>query len=396
MTDPDWVPLMKKARAIITDAGGRTSHAAIVSRELSIPAIIGTQEATRVVPDGKTITVDCSQGITGFVYEGLVAFDKHEIQLKNIRKPQTSIMINIADPDSVFRWAYLPVDGVGLARTEFIIAHEIQFHPMAAIETQKLDHATQKKIETVIQGYKDPATFFVDTLARGIASIAAAFYPKPVLARFSDFKTNEYRNLIGGTFFEQIEANPMLGLRGASRYYSKEYKDAFLLECQAMKKAREVLGFTNIDLMIPFIRTVEEAGKVISILNEQGLSRKKDGLKIYMMCEIPSNIFLMGKFAPFFDGISIGSNDLTQFTLAVDRDAQNLASLFDERDEAVKYAMSLAIEQAHKYNMHAGICGQAPSDYPEIAEFLIAQQIGSISLIPDCVMPFLARTTRNT
>jgi pyruvate,water dikinase len=390
MTDPDWVPIMKKAAAIITDRGGRTSHAAIVSRELGIPAIVGSERATALIADGTSITVDCSRGATGYVYEGAFAIETIKTDLKKIPQVSVELMVNIADPDQAFRVSFLPVDGVGLARTEFIISNLIKMHPMAAADPEKItDPDLLRDLHKIGLGYADLKTFFVDTLAQGIGSIAAAFYPRPVIVRFSDFKSNEYRNLLAGKYFEPEEENPMLGLRGASRYYSKLYEPAFLLECAALKKAREEMGFTNIKIMIPFIRTVQEAQKVIGIMNKQGLIAGQQGLGLYMMCEIPSNVVLIDEFCKYFDGISIGSNDLTQLALGVDRDSELLAPLFDERDLAVKKMMKEAIEGANRNKIHSGICGQAPSDYPEIGEFLIKAGIGSISLNPDVVLTFL-------
>ncbi|MBI2774763.1 phosphoenolpyruvate synthase [Candidatus Dependentiae bacterium] len=392
MTDPDWVPLMKKAAALVTERGGRTSHAAIVSRELGIPAIVGVGTALSKIKAGQEITIDCSRGDTGYIYGKAVPFKKEEISLAKLPELPVDLYMNIAEPERAFSLSWMPIDGIGLARTEFIITNKIKMHPMAAVEPERItDAKIRADIASLSNGYSDTKSFFVDSLAQGVATIAAAFYPKPVIVRFSDFKSNEYRNLVGGSYFEPQEENPMLGLRGASRYYNPLYQKAFELECQAMKIAREKMGFTNIVLMIPFVRTVAEAQRVIEVLKAQGLERGKKGLQLFMMCEIPSNVILIKSFCEYFDGISIGSNDLTQTTLAVDRDSQLLTSLFDERDEAVMLMMKMAIEGARKSGKHTGICGQAPSDYPEVADFLIKQGIDSISLNPDSIIPFLMR-----
>ncbi len=391
MTDPDWLPLLKKASAIITDSGGRTCHAAIVSRELGIPALIGTKNATKILQNNAEITVDCSQGSTGYVYEGAVAFDVEKIDITALAKPPVDVMVNLGDPAQAFSVSQLPyLSGVGLARLEFIIASSIQVHPMACIHDEMIvDKKVQKKIRNCMQAFSSGKDFFVDTLSYGIAMIAAAFYPKPVLVRFSDFKTNEYRNLLGGSYFEPEENNPMLGLRGASRYYSSLYQEAFALECAALKKVRDEIGLTNVIAMIPFVRTMVEAENVISSMKKNGLKQSLDGLRVYMMLEIPSNVMLIDQFCALFDGFSIGSNDLTQFTLAVDRDSSVLADLFDERDQAVKKMISLAIAGALKHKKPIGVCGQAPSDYPEMAEFFIDEGVTSLSLNPDAVLPFL-------
>ena len=392
MTDPDWVPLMKKAAALVTERGGRTSHAAIVSRELGIPAIVGAADAMSLLQNGDEVTVDCTQGSQGYVYRGIIPFKKQEIDIMSLTELPVDLLINIAEPDRAFHLSFLPIDGVGLARIEFIISNRIKMHPMAALAPDKIkDKKIQKEIANIVDGYENARSFFIDSLAQGVGAIAAALYPKPVVVRFSDFKSNEYRNLIGGQLFEPQEENPMLGLRGASRYYSPFYQPAFALECQAMKKAREEMGFTNIILMIPFVRTIVEAQKVINLLVQNGLERNKNDLQLYMMCEIPSNVILMKEFSQFFDGFSIGSNDLTQTTLAVDRDSALLAPLFDERDPAVMKMLKMAVESARENGKHSGICGQAPSDYPEIGDFLIKIGIDSISLNPDQVLPFLLR-----
>lgn len=389
MTDPDWVPIMKKAAGIVTDSGGRTCHAAIVSRELGIPAIIGTDNATQLLQDGALVTLDCSRGKIGYIYDGALEFRTHVIPLDDIPPSSVAIMLNVAVPERAYNLASLPVAGVGLARTEFIIADRIGCHPMAAVYPEKLDKKVHKELEYKAHPYGSIQDYFVALLSQEVGTIAAAFYPRPVIVRFSDFKTNEYRNLLGGEQFEPVEENPMIGFRGASRYYHEQYAPAFALECAAFKLVRETMGFKNVKLMIPFVRTVMEAQRVQEALAQNGLVRGKDGLELVMMCEIPSNVICIDAFCDYFDGFSIGSNDLTQTTLAVDRDSQLLAPLFDERDAAVKRIMCLAIEGAHRNNRFIGICGQAPSDYPEIAEFLICKDIDSLSLNDDRVLPFL-------
>ena len=392
MTDPDWVPAMKKAAGIVTERGGRTCHAAIVSRELNIPAIVGAQEVTKTIKTGQEVTIDCSRGKTGYVYDGVISFDEVDIPVGKLSTADVpcEVMVNIADPDSAFAVSFLPNDGVGLARIEFIINNFIQIHPMALIHPEKIqDPNILKNIEQITIAYADKQAFFVDNLAYGIATIAAAFYPKPVIVRLSDFKSNEYRNLIGGIYFEPEEQNPMLGWRGASRYYHENYKKAFALECKAIKKVREEIGLTNVKVMVPFVRTVKEAENVLKELEKNSLTRGENNLEIVMMCEIPSNVILMDQFCKLFDGFSIGSNDLTQLTLGVDRDSDLLAPLFDERDESVKKMMAMAIEGALKAQKYIGICGQAPSDLPEIAKFLIECSITSLSLNPDTVAQFL-------
>jgi len=392
MTDPDWVPLMKKAAAIVTNHGGRTCHAAIVSRELGVPAIVGTQQATEVLKNGQTITLDCSRGERGYIYDGELPFKVQEIALDEVPRLDTKVMVNIADPDRALSVSQLPVDGVGLARIEFIINNAIKIHPMALVHPERVtDQAVRDEIERYTKGYADKQAYFVDSLARGVAMIAAAFYPREVIVRMSDFKSNEYRNLIGGIFFEPVEENPMLGFRGASRYYNPRYQEAFALECAAMKKVRNDMGLDNVLLMIPFVRTPQEGEKVLATMAEQGLKKGEQGLKIIMMCELPSNIILIDAFSALFDGFSIGSNDLTQTVLGVDRDSDIMAELFDERDGAVQALIAQAIAGAHRNNRPIGICGQAPSDYPEFAQFLLDNQIDSISLSPDTVVPFLLR-----
>ncbi len=392
MTDPDWVPIMKKAAGIVTDHGGRTSHAAIVSRELGIPAIVGTGNATKVLKHGEEITLSCAEGEKGFVYEGLVKYEEVDLDLKNLPKTKTQIMMNIGDPAAGFRWWRLPAQGIGLARMEFIINNMIKIHPMALVKFNKLKDASAKKlISKMTEGYKDKSEYFVDVLARGIGMIAASQHPYPVIVRMSDFKTNEYANLIGGAQFESHEDNPMIGFRGASRYYDDKYREGFALECRAIKRVREYMGLGNVIVMIPFCRTVEEADKCLAEMGKNGLVRHENGLEVYVMAEIPSNIILADLFSQRFDGFSIGSNDLTQLTLGIDRDSEQLAKLFDERNEAVKRSIRSLIEVAHKNNVKVGICGQAPSDYPDFAEFLVETGIDSISLNPDSVIAIIKK-----
>ncbi len=392
MTDPDWVPVMKRAAGIITESGGRTCHAAIVSRELGIPALVGAAGALHALKDGQQITLDCSGGSQGYVYAGVLPVKVTHTELKTIKKAPVSLYVNIAAPDQAYKTAQLPVDGVGLARLEFIINNQVQAHPMAFIEPEKIkDKKTRDILKKLTAGYKKPQEFFIEKIAQGIGTIAAAFYPRSVLVRFSDFKSNEYRGLLGGTYFEPVEENPMMGLRGASRYYDPLYAPAFELECEAVRYARETMGLTNINVMVPFVRTAKEAAKVIEIVASHGLVSKKGGLQIFMMCEIPSNVILLEDFAKHFDGFSIGSNDLTQTTLSVDRDSGLLAPLFNEQDPAVMWMLKEAITRAKRAKKPIGICGQAPSDHPEIAQFLIQEGITSLSLNPDSVIPFLMR-----
>lgn len=392
MTDPDWVPAMKKAAGIVTDRGGRTCHAAIVSRELKIPAIVGTENATEKIKSGQLVTLDCSQGKQGFVYEGAIPFKTESIVLDSIPDLPAKVMVNLADPDGAFAAAMLPVAGVGLARMEFIINNAIKVHPMALVHPEKVtDKKTQQEIATLTAGYVDQKDFFVDKLAQGIAMIAAAFYPRPVIVRLSDFKSNEYRNLIGGVYFEPVEENPMIGFRGASRYYNDRYREAFALECHALKKVRDEMGLTNVIIMVPFVRTPEEGRKVLAEMKKHDLERGKNNLEVLVMCEIPSNVILVDEFSTVFDGFSIGSNDLTQLTLGVDRDSGLLTKEFDERDQAVQKMLKMAIEGANRNKKYIGICGQAPSDYPEIADYVIACGINSISLNTDSVIPFMLR-----
>jgi pyruvate,water dikinase len=385
-TDPDWVPVMKKAAGIITDLGGTTSHAAIVSRELQVPAIVGTGNGTLVLKDAGVITLDCASGSTGSVYSGALKYDTKTIHLNEIPTTNTNVMINIAVPDGALRWWQLPTSGIGLSRIEFIIANIIKAHPMALIHSELVaDPDTLQEINFLIDGHKNGAEYFIDTLATSVAKIAASCHPKPVIVRFSDFKTNEYRSLVGGEYFEGQEDNPMLGLRGASRYYHPSYTEAFMLECESIKKARETLGFENIVVMIPFCRTLEEADQVLTIMAKCGLQRGQHNLQVYMMCEIPSNVILAEQFAEKFDGFSIGSNDLTQLVLGIDRDSSELQSIFDPTNDAVKRMIADVIRIGHKHNIKIGICGQAPSDHPEFTDFLVQCGIDSISLNPDSV-----------
>ena len=387
MTDPDWVPIMKRAAGIVTDHGGRTCHAAIVSRELGIPAVVGTNKATEVLEDGQEITLSCAEGDRGYIYKGILEYEETDVDLENIPETKTRIMMNIASPAASFRWWRLPCDGIGLARMEFIINNIIKIHPMALVHFEKIkDKQTRKVIGELTRGYEEKTDYFVTQLAQGIAKIAASQYPDPVIVRMSDFKTNEYANLIGGEQFEPKEENPMLGFRGASRYYNSRYREGFGLECRAIKMVREKIGMDNVIIMVPFCRTIEEADRVLEVLSENDLKRGENGLQVYVMAEIPSNILLAEQFSARFDGFSIGSNDLTQLVLGVDRDSSDLAELFDERNEAVKIMIRSLIKTAHKMERKVGICGQAPSDYPDFAAFLVRENIDSISLNPDSVI----------
>ncbi len=390
MTDPDWVPIMKIAKAIITNAGGRTCHAAIVSRELGVPCIVGAGTATKKIKLNEKITVSCAEGETGYVYQGCLPFEVKKTRINDLKRPKTKIMMNVGEPEQAFGFSFIPNDGVGLAREEFIINNYIKIHPLALIYYSQLkDKKVKKQIDEIVAGYPNKVQFYIDKLAEGIGRIAAAFYPKDVIVRFSDFKTNEYANLIGGKDFEPNEPNPMIGWRGASRYYGPGFAEAFALECQAIKKVREEMGLDNVIVMVPFCRTVEEGKKVLRIIDRHGLRKPKKNikpLKVYVMCEIPSNVILGDEFAKIFDGFSIGSNDLTQLTLGLDRDSSLVAHIFDERNEGVKRMIRQIIKTAHKYGRKIGICGQAPSDFPEFARFLVEEGIDSISLNPDTVI----------
>ena len=387
ITDPDWEPIMKKASAVITNRGGRTCHAAIVAREIGVPAIVGTVNATEVLSDGDEVTVSCAEGESGQIYEGLLAYEINRIDLGNLAPTRTKLYMNVGNPDSAFKVAKLPNDGVGLARMEFIITHYVNAHPMALVE---LYHGKEieeyKAVRKAMKGYDDPKKFFIDKIAEGVGMIAAAFYPKPVIVRTSDFKTNEYKYMVGGNAYESDEENPMIGFRGASRYYSPQYKEAFEWECEALKRVRDEMGLDNVKVMLPFVRTPDEGRAAIAVMNEAGLVQGQNALEIYAMCEIPSNVILADQFLEIFDGYSIGSNDLTQLTLGVDRDSTLVSAVFDERNEAVTRMLSMAIRACKERGKYIGICGQAPSDYPEITRFLVEEGIDSISLNPDSLL----------
>jgi len=387
MTDPDWEPIMKISAGIVTNKGGRTCHAAIISRELGIPCIVGTNVGTEKIKSGKKLTVSCAEGEVGFIYEDFIPFKINKQDLKNFKKPHTKVMMNLGNPEQAFEQSFTPNDGVGLAREEFIINEYIKIHPKALINYKKIkDHKIKKQIDDLTFGYSDKKQFFIDKLAYGVARIAAAFYPKDVIVRMSDFKSNEYANLIGGHLFEPLESNPMIGWRGASRYYSKNYSDAFGLECMAMKKVRSEMGLTNLKLMIPFCRTITEGKNVLKEMGKHGLKRGKDKLQVYVMCEIPSNVILADEFSKIFDGFSIGTNDLTQLTLGLDRDSELVSHVYDERNDAVKTLVASVINKAKANKRKIGICGDAPSTYPEFAEFLVKCGINSISLSPDAII----------
>jgi pyruvate,water dikinase len=387
MTDPDWEPVMKRAAAVVTDRGGRTCHAAIVSRELGIPAVVGTGSGTSSIKTGEDVTVSCAEGEEGFVYRGQLPIRIERTDLADVPRPRTHMMMNVANPAEAFSLSLLPNDGVGLARLEFIIGTHVRTHPMALLRPEEIaDPKERLEIERLTRGYADKGQYFVDRLAEGVAMIAAAFWPKDVIVRLSDFKTNEYAGLLGGAAFEPKEENPMLGFRGASRYYDHRYRDGFALECRAMRKVREGMGLENVKLMVPFCRTVEEGRRVMAEMAANGLVQGERGLEVYVMCEIPSNVTLAAEFADVFDGFSIGSNDLTQLVLGVDRDSALVAHLFDERNEAVKRTIAQVIHAAHAAGRKIGICGQAPSDYPEFARFLVTEGIDSLSLSPDSLL----------
>jgi pyruvate, water dikinase len=387
MTDPDWEPTMKMAAAIVTNRGGRTCHAAIISREMGVPCIVGTEKATAVLYAGQPVTVSCAEGEVGMVYDGALKFTRQTLDVGNLPRPHTKVMLNVGNPDQAFSLSFLPNDGVGLAREEFIISSAIQIHPLALVHFDRLPTGPVKeRIAQLTSQYQHKPDYFVDRLAEGVGQIAAAFYPKEVIVRLSDFKTNEYAGLLGGEDFEPKEENPMIGFRGASRYYDARYQEGFLLECRAMQKVREDMGLSNVKLMVPFCRTVEEGKKVLAVMAEAGLQRGKKGLEVYVMCEIPANVILTEDFAEIFDGFSIGSNDLTQLTLGLDRDSAIVAHLFDERNPAVMRLVQDVIRRAQACGRKVGICGQAPSDYPEFARFLVTCGIDSISLNPDTVI----------
>ena len=391
ITDPDWEPIMKAASAIVTERGGRTSHAAIVARELGIAAVVGAQGATRAVKTGEPVTVSCCEGEVGRVYDGVLDHEVTEIDPEAVGRPKTKVMMNVANPERAFELAQIPNDGVGLARMEFVFAGWVGVHPLALTRYGSLPPKVKLKVSRLTQGYEDKSEFFVDRLSQGIGTLAAAFWPRPVILRFSDFKTNEYAHLLGGDLFEPHEENPMLGWRGSSRYYHPDYKEGFMLEVRTVRRVREVFGLGNLKVMLPFCRTPEEGMRVLEVMREGGLSQGTDGLEVYVMAEIPSNVVLAEEFAAVFDGFSIGSNDLTQLVLGVDRDSERVAPLFDERNEAVRRMCATLIEKAHRAGRKVGICGQAPSDYPEFAAFLVERGIDSVSLSPDAVVPTTLR-----
>jgi pyruvate,water dikinase len=386
MTDPDWEPIMKRASAIVTDHGGRTCHAAIVSRELGLPCVVGTGNASSTIETGTELTVSCAEGDEGKVYAGRVEFDREEVDPKGLPEPRIPVMLNVGNPETAFLVGQLPSAGVGLARIEFIISGSIGVHPLALLYPERVtDRAAKSEIRQRVQGYASPREFFIDRLASGVAQIAAAFYPRPVIVRFSDFKTNEYAGLLGGADFEPAEHNPMIGWRGASRYYDPKYREGFALECEALRRVRNVMGLVNVKAMIPFCRTLKEAELVLAELAKNGLARGDNGLEVYVMCEIPNNVILAEQFSELFDGFSIGSNDLTQLTLGVDRDSELLTHVFDEQDPGVKEMIRLVIERAHRKGRKVGLCGQAPSDHPEFARFLADAGIDTISVTSDAL-----------
>ena len=386
MTDPDWEPVMKRSSAIVTNRGGRTCHAAIIARELGIPAVVGCGDATEAIREGQDVTVSCAEGDTGYVYDGQLEFERKQIELDTLPPIPVKIMMNVGNPDRAFDFASIPHRGVGLARLEFIINRMIGVHPRALLEFDKLDGELKDQIRAQIAGYSDPVQFFIDKLAEGVAQIAAAFAPEPVIVRLSDFKSNEYANLIGGRDYEPHEENPMLGFRGAARYVDESFRPCFELECRALKVVREEMGLTNVQVMVPFVRTLKEAEQVTQLLAQNGLARGQNGLKVIMMCELPTNALLADRYLEFFDGMSIGSNDMTQLTLGLDRDSAIVAKLFDERDDAVKALLAMAIAACKRNNKYVGICGQGPSDHPELARWLVEQGIESMSLNPDTVV----------
>src|SRR5260221_1093285 len=386
MTDPNWEPVMKRASAIVTNRGGRTCHAAIIARELGVPAVVGCEDATHKLAEGAEVTVSCAEGDTGYIYRGKMDYEAVEVALDRMPAIPVKIAMNVGNPQLAFDFCQLPNEGVGLARLEFIISNTIGVHPKACLEFASLPADLKAQVARQARGYADPVRFYVEKIVEGVATIAAAFWPKKVIVRLSDFKSNEYRNLIGGARYEPNEENPMLGFRGASRYIATSFRDCFRLECEAMRKVRDVMGLTNVELMVPFVRTLAEAEKVLAILKANGLERGKNALRIVMMCEIPSNAILADEFLKHFDGFSIGSNDMTQLTLALDRDSGLVMEALDERDPAVKRMLHLAIQACRKADKYVGICGQGPSDYPDLAEWLMAEGIESMSLNPDTVV----------
>jgi pyruvate,water dikinase len=395
MTDPDWEPVMKRSSAIVTNRGGRTCHAAIIARELGIPAVVGCGDATLAIREGQDVTISCAEGETGYVYDGQLEFERKQIELDSLPSIPVKIMMNVGNPDRAFDFAAIPNRGVGLARLEFIINRMIGVHPRALLEFDRLDGELKDQVRAQMVGYTDPVQFFVDKLAEGIAQIAAAFAPQPVIVRLSDFKSNEYANLIAGRSYEPVEENPMIGFRGAARYVDESFRPCFELECRALLKVREGMGLTNVQVMVPFVRTLTEAREVTELLAQNGLKRGQNDLKIIMMCELPTNALLADQYLEFFDGMSIGSNDMTQLTLGLDRDSAIVARGFDERDPAVKALLEMAIKACRKRGAYVGICGQGPSDHPDFARWLLEQKIDSISLNPDTVVEtwlFLAGT----
>jgi pyruvate,water dikinase len=398
MTDPDWEPVMKRASAIVTNRGGRTCHAAIIARELGVPAVVGCGDATRVLRDGRDVTVSCAEGDTGFVYRGKLETEIIDLSLAAMPKSPVKITMNVGNPELAFEFRRLPNEGVGLARLEFIIARMIGVHPKAVLAYPDLPADLRTAVEEHSAGYADPVTFYVEKLVEGVATLGAAFWPKPVIVRLSDFKSNEYSSLTGGSKYEPNEENPMLGFRGASRYISDSFRKSFELECRALKKVRDAMGLTNVEIMVPFVRTVSEGKQVLELLAANGLKRGENGLRIIMMCEIPSNAVLAEKFLEHFDGFSIGSNDMTQMTLALDRDSGIIAEGFDERDPAVKHMLHLAIQACRRAGKYVGICGQGPSDHPDLAQWLVEEGIESLSLNPDTVVEtwlYLAREAKS-
>jgi pyruvate,water dikinase len=386
MTDPDWEPVMKRASAIVTNRGGRTCHAAIIARELGIPAVVGCGDATEALEDGQQVTVSCAEGDTGFVFDGALNFDIRTNAIDQMPELDFKIMMNVGNPDRAFDFAQLPNEGIGLARLEFIINRMVGVHPKALLNYEQMAPDLKEVIGKRMAGYASPVDFYIDKIAEGVSTLAAAFWPKKVIVRMSDFKSNEYANLIGGKLYEPHEENPMIGFRGASRYISESFRDCFELECRAMKKVRDEMGLTNVELMIPFVRTPGEAAQVVELLGEFGLKRGENGLRLIMMCELPSNALLADEFLEHFDGFSIGSNDMTQLTLGLDRDSGIIAHLFDERDPAVKKMLSMAIQACRKAGKYVGICGQGPSDHPDLARWLMDEGIDTVSLNPDSVL----------
>ncbi|MGZ8253169.1 MAG: phosphoenolpyruvate synthase, partial [Methylophilaceae bacterium] len=394
MTDPNWEPVMKRASALVTNRGGRTCHAAIIARELGIPAIVGSVNATDILREGEIVTVSCAEGETGFVYHGALDFEVSKQAATALSKPPCKIMMNVGNPDMAFGFAQIPNDGVGLARLEFVINNMVGIHPKAILNVDAMPSGIQATIRNRARGYASPKQFYIDKVAEGVATIAAAFYPKPVIVRTSDFKSNEYKKLVAGDIYEPDEENPMIGFRGAARYLAEDFKECFAMECSAMKKVRDEMGLTNVELMIPFVRTLEEAKAVTEIMTANGLKRGENGLRLIMMCEIPSNALLAEQFLEYFDGFSIGSNDLTQLTLGIDRDSGILADGFDERNDAVKVLLKMAINTCNRLGKYVGICGQGPSDHPDFAEWLVAEGIQSVSLNPDTVVATWKRLTK--